>query len=414
MNGVFNAPPKLLTTTAIRPVIVVFSRHSKPTLFVAELDEEEQAVAIAQAFTRGEGCGSLHDGVLLEDGMFNGFESLRAQLQLGRLETQYKDYKSYSLDEIAIEMNIVRSNESLEHKANSIYVPRVGTSVVTDELSAVPIKHQNIIQVVLSDMVMSKYAAIFFRSELGLLILRSLTRGEIIARITKADLAQAKIAVPSQTEQADIVRSHTQLQALTASITNFQRELALNPRSASIVQEQVDSMLEIIGGLTDADKVMNLAREGESATIEFKESFILDVRKGTKEKYIELSALKTIIAFLNTNGGVLLIGVTDAGNISGINYEVDKLYKNNTDSFLLYFKNRLKERVGEQNYPFINQRLVNLGGANVLMVDCKPAASPCYLDGKEFYVRTNPATDKLEGSKLVEYVQNHFNKDGRI
>ncbi|MCK5828589.1 ATP-binding protein, partial [Candidatus Bipolaricaulota bacterium] len=77
---------------------------------------------------------------------------------------------------------------------------------------------------------------------------------------------------------------------------------------------------------------------------------------------------------------------------------------------LLHFKNQLKQRIGEQNYPFINQHLVELGRAYVLMVDCKPATSPCYLDGKEFYVRTNPATDKLEGSKLVEYVQNHFNK----
>lgn len=152
-----------------------------------------------------------------------------------------------------------------------------------------------------------------------------------------------------------------------------------------------------------------MAREGESANIEFKESFSLDVRMGKKEKYIELSSLKTIVAFLNTSGGVLLIGVSDAGDISGIENEVKKLYKNR-DGFLLNFKNQLKQRIGEQYYPFIKQSLVDLGHAQVLMVECKPATSPCYLDGKEFYVRTNPATDKLEGPKLVEYVQNHFQK----
>ena len=409
LNGVFNAPPNLLTTTAIRPVIVAFSREDRPSLFVAELEEEAQVVAIAEAFIRGVGADSLHEGMSLVDGKFDGFESLKARLQLERLETQYKDYKSYVLGEIAVEMNAIRSGESLEHKDNSIYVPTIGTSAVTDELSEVTIRHHNIIQVVMSDVAKSRYVAAFFRSDLGLLILRSLTRGAVIPRLSKADLALAQIAVPSHIEQEEIVRSHNQLQTLTAAIANLQRELALNPRSASAIRGQVESMLETIGGLTEADRIMNLAREGESATAEFKESFSLDVRKGTKEDYIELSCLKTIVAFLNTNGGVLLVGVTDAGKISGVRAEVEKFYKSN-DAFLLHFKNQLKQRIGEQNYPFINQHLVELGRAYVLMVDCKPATSPCYLDGKEFYVRTNPATDKLEGSKLVEYVQNHFNK----
>lgn len=411
LNGVFNVPSNLLTTTAIRPVIVAFSRKDRSSLFVAELEEESQSVAIAQAFSRGDEpeSNSLHEGMSIADSRFDGFESLKARLQIDRLKTQYKDYKSYVLGEIAIEMNTVRSGESLEHRDNSIYVPTVGTSIVTDDLSSVTIKHHNLIQVVLSDVAKSQYAAAFFRSDLGLLILRSLTRGAVIPRINKSDLAEAQIAVPSLKEQEEIVCSHSQLQTLKAAIANFQSELALNPGSASAIRSQVDGMLETIGSLTEADRVMSLSREGESATVEFKESFSLDVRKGTKEKYIELSVLKTIVAFLNTNGGVLLVGVTDAGDIPGIRYEVEKFHKS-TDAFLLHFKNQLKQRVGEQNYPYINHRLVNLGDANVLMVDCKPAMSPCYLDGKEFYVRTNPATDKLEGPKLVEYVQNHFNK----
>ena len=64
---------------------------------------------------------------------------------------------------------------------------------------------------------------------------------------------------------------------------------------------------------------------------------------------------------------------------------------------------------GEQYYPFINQQLVNLGDVYVLMINCSPSTTACYLDGKDFYVRTNPATDRLEGPKLVEYVRNHFN-----
>lgn len=203
---------------------------------------------------------------------------------------------------------------------------------------------------VLSEVAKSQYVAAFFRSDLGLLVLRSLMSGAFIPKIKKSDLSQAKIAVPSSSEQAEIVRSHSQLQALTAAIANFQRELALNPRSASAIRGQVYSMLETIDALTDADRVMNLARQGESTTVEFKESFSLDVRKKSKEKYIELSALKTIVAFLNTSGGVLLVGVTDSGDIPGIRHEVGKFYKS-IDAFLLHFKNQLKQCIGEQELP---------------------------------------------------------------
>ncbi len=96
LNGTFNTPPNLLTTTSIRPVIVAFSREYQSNLFVAELEEIAQAAAIAQAFTRGVSNDSLHEGMSLADGRFDGFESLKARLQLDRLETQYKDYKSCS------------------------------------------------------------------------------------------------------------------------------------------------------------------------------------------------------------------------------------------------------------------------------------------------------------------------------
>ena len=105
-------------------------------------------------------------------------------------------------------------------------------------------------------------------------------------------------------------------------------------------------MLDAIGSLTSADRVRGLVREGETKTIEFKETLSLDIKKQTKEKYIETSALKTIVAFLNTEGGTLLIGVSDDGSIPGISAEILKLHKN-TDKLLLHLKNLLKDRIGE-------------------------------------------------------------------
>ncbi len=97
------------------------------------------------------------------------------------------------------------------------------------------------------------------------------------------------------------------------------------------------------------------------------------------------------------------------GELIGIDKELNKFYKSD-DKFLLHFKNMLKERIGEEYYPYIDYKLVKVKGNTVFLVDCNESRSPCYLDRLEFYVRNNPSTDKLEGPKLVEYVKNHFNQ----
>lgn len=407
LNGIFNPPEGLFASTSIRPVLVVFSKSFKSEVFVGELESDAQAKQLASAFITNAAGNSLSHGIYIKQGTFTGFGSLKAAQQLTKLETQYKEYDSVRLGEIVKEVSMVKSGESHQEKPNSVYIPVLGTSCVVHDIALVSVKHHNVFQVVLSDKADSEYLSAFFKSDLGRLVLSSLTSGAVIQKIRKQDLLNIRVALPRIEEQREIAFTHRRLTSLTEAITNFQIELALNPRSAAAIKGQLENMLEQIGGLTDSDKVMNMVRSGESKTAEFKESFGLDIRKGTKEKYIELAALKTLVAFLNTNGGILIVGVSDSGEVLGIETEVEKFHKSN-DAFLLYFKNQLKERIGEQYYPFINHRLVSVLNRKVLMVECGESSKPCYLDGRDFYVRTNPATDKLEGPKLVEYVQNHF------
>ena len=96
------------------------------------------------------------------------------------------------------------------------------------------------------------------------------------------------------------------------------------------------------------------------------------------------------------------------GEQSGIEKEVDKFYKGVNDDFLKHFKNILKSSIGEEYYPFIDYQIVGVDNKSILYIKCEQSKDPCYLNGKDFYVRTNPATDKLEGPKLVSYIQNHF------
>ena len=44
----------------------------------------------------------------------------------------------------------------------------------------------------------------------------------------------------------------------------------------------------------------------------------------------------------------------------------------------------------------------------VFKIKCLPSNEEIFLDNKEFYIRTSPSTDKLEGRDLSTYVKNRF------
>jgi hypothetical protein len=297
---------------------------------------------------------------------------------------------------------------------NSIYIPKIGSQQVVSDIEQTVIKHQNYFQVVCDpEFVTADYLSVFFQSRLGRLILQSLYSGNFIRSISKTALMKAVLPIPDLKSQYEIVESLRKLKLITEKVFSFEESLARNPISSNHVLTQIDRVLDAVGELADTDRIRSLIREGESKSVEFKETFSLDVRKQTKEKDIKASSIKTIAAFLNSDGGVLLIGVNDAGVITGLDTEIEKFHKadnihKSRDKFLLDFKNTLKYQIGEQFYTFINHRFVNVGSQIVLFVECQASPMAVYVDNKDFFVRTNPSTDQLEGPKLVAYIQNHF------
>ena len=412
INAIFNCPKNILKPyTLIQPIIILISKNKVNSVFTAELLDEAQANKVAENYLANIDNGNLIQGLAIDSRSFCGFKQIKARLQAEKIQTQFKEFRSTTIQEIAEEINIVHRGHRFEEKENSVYIQKVGNAPVITNLKNLIIKRQpNYFQVVLSERALSEYIAIFYKSELGRLELDALKVGITIETLSRSRLLECVIPLPSTSEQQKVILTQDKLNELKKEIDILGSELALNPTNSTSALSRLDDMINVFKGLTDADEIYAYIRQGESQTVEFKETFGLDVAKQTKEKYMELSALKTIVAFLNTVGGVLLIGVTDSGDISGVDAEIQKLHKGNSDKFLLHFKNLIKTKIGEQFYPYIGYKIIDMGQNKVLRVQCDTSDCPCYFDNKDFYVRTNPATDKLEGPKLVEYVQHHFNQ----
>jgi hypothetical protein len=412
IDAIFSLPEGSLTHTSIQSNLIIVKKGESPTTYYSELSDDQDLLKdVYHSYINNDGHD---DPKAIPKRSYIGALPFRIGQELQILETQYKSFKSYRLGDVS---NMTKGNPktTFEHIENSIYIPSIGKSNVVTDLEAAPLKHQNYIQLALdSNLVSSEYMEVFFRSTMGRLILASNTKGETLPYHSFSNLFQLPIPIPSKEIQENITVTQKKLEKLQHMIEEISQELALNPPQSSIT-DQIDKMIDVMGGLTEADKVRALARQGEGETIEFKETLTWDTRQNIQNAEVTKAALKTIVGFLNTKGGTLLIGVADSGKMSGVNLEIEKLHKSSTDKFLLSLKNLLKDRIGAQYYPFIGVSLINADGVFIVRINCKTSNEPCFLlTGKggnkveEFYVRAPAATDKLEGREMLKFIDANF------
>lgn len=154
-------------------------------------------------------------------------------------------------------------------------------------------------------------------------------------------------------------------------------------------------------------ELVKLVRCGESATVEFKSTLRKNLHTGKSDPRIQHEVLKTVSAFLNTDGGTLLVGIADDGEVVGL--EPDGFASE--DKVLRHFHDLVCGRIGRQHASLVHASIQPFEGKAVLRVDCGKSSKPVYVmtDGREeFFIRTGPATVALEGSAFLAYCTTHF------
>lgn len=147
----------------------------------------------------------------------------------------------------------------------------------------------------------------------------------------------------------------------------------------------------------------------ESHHLEFKESARIDVRTGQVSKEMELEVLRTIAAFLNTDGGVLLIGVSDQKVVKGIGRDLKTLgQRPNSDGFSSWLTSKLSDLLGAVAAAHSKIRFDSIDDRVICRVDVSPIATPTYVKtsgGEEFYIRANNTSRKLGLIEALEYLR---------
>ena len=177
--------------------------------------------------------------------------------------------------------------------------------------------------------------------------------------------------------------------------------LAKNQQLASRLENELRSGSTDLGAYRE--KIKSLISSGESDRLEFKSTLRWNLKTSRSEKGIEKAWLKSVVAFLNTDGGVLLVGVADDGHILGI--EADQF--DSQDTYILHVNNCLQQHVGLEHSGFIRFQLIPVEGKKVLLIECQPSPSAAFLrigKNEDFYVRVGPGSRRLSTSEVLSYM----------
>ncbi len=156
-----------------------------------------------------------------------------------------------------------------------------------------------------------------------------------------------------------------------------------------------------------------LIHQGESKTLEFKSSLRWDVKLGQmNDKAITHAVLKTIAAFLNTDGGDLVIGVADDGRVLGVAH--DDL--DDDDKFMRHLMQVVVNGLGDRASTLLDPKMEMIEGKTVCLVGCRRSPEPVFLKWKgmektpdgDFYVRSGPGSRLLKPADTKAYIATRF------
>ncbi len=137
-----------------------------------------------------------------------------------------------------------------------------------------------------------------------------------------------------------------------------------------------------------------------------------------KSKYatLEKMVLKTIAAFLNGQGGTLLVGVEDDGTVVGIedDFGTFEAEDQNADTWQLNLKQKIINAFGPDVWAILDLKLDVTEQGTVARIDCPPRAQPTWLNtkdnkaGPEFYIRAASSTESLPADKWSQYIKERW------
>ncbi len=147
---------------------------------------------------------------------------------------------------------------------------------------------------------------------------------------------------------------------------------------------------------------------GETAEVEFKSSARYNQHTGQRDPKLELVIAKTIAAFANSAGGVLLIGVADDGSVLGLDNDYKFMKKPDNDRYELWLRDHLSVTLGADTAAAVRVDFPSVSGSEICEIRVSRSDRPIFVTptkGKapELWVRVGNSTRELSIDQAFAY-----------
>lgn len=194
--------------------------------------------------------------------------------------------------------------------------------------------------------------------------------------------------------------------------TNYEDFLAWR-RSA--VASAINNLMESLDGPEQPPlgRDLEIIRRGESATVELKSSMLYDRDTKQKNPALKAALLKEIAAFLNTDGGIVYVGVADNCAVLGIedDYRILGSHKD-WDGWSQAFVNGLK-MFGMPAAACVSHERVEINGKTIAKIAVKKSSEPAWLEQKgepALAVRKGVVSMFLNAKDTAGYIAERFHR----
>ncbi len=156
-----------------------------------------------------------------------------------------------------------------------------------------------------------------------------------------------------------------------------------------------------------AEDLPTLIKSNENERLEFKSSLRWDFRQQKTNKNLEAVIAKSIAGFMNHQGGNLLIGVNDEGEIVGLENDYQSLRHKNSDGFELCIMDLIKTRLGGDVCSLIHCVFHKIEGKDICRIFIESSKTPVYVytnNISKYFLRTGNGTRELDARESFAHI----------
>ena len=174
---------------------------------------------------------------------------------------------------------------------------------------------------------------------------------------------------------------------------------------AAAINSRLQAFSAALGSGKPFRSIAEMIAAGESIGMEFKSSLRWDVENNQKNMELEQEVAKTIAAFLNAEGGILVIGVQDNGNIYGIENDLALVYNKNVDGFELALRELVRSRMGPEYNMYVRTHFTQVDDKTVCVARVYRSPRPVFC---------TPPPPKQKGQAAPEVALTFFVRAGNL